>query len=103
MTLTADIPQDAEPAILELLARLEKARGLRDDESIVLEKIIKRQVRRDRDNGEGPRHYAKWTQDMDDQLLAAVTTSQKRVFRDRHKVTKRAMQFRRMVLRERGK
>jgi hypothetical protein len=56
------IPADAEPMVLELIARIEKMRALWDDESDVIAEIVRRERRR------APRVYHTWTPAEDRKL-----------------------------------
>lgn len=59
--LTASITTDAEPLVLELLDRIGRARALHDDESLLVEKIVRRSTR-------GSRTLHKWTAEEDREL-----------------------------------
>lgn len=63
--LTASITTDAEPLVLELLDRIGRARALHDDESLLVEKIVRRAKRHD------PTFTHQWTRDEDRELLRA--------------------------------
>ncbi len=61
------IPVEGEPMLLELVSRIEKLRALQDDESILVERIIKRE--RDRSGVRIKKRI--WTKTEKDNLLKA--------------------------------
>lgn len=58
------IPAEAEPIVLELVGRIERLRALKDDESEMIEGIVRRERRR------APRVYHTWTPQEDRKLWA---------------------------------
>lgn len=63
-TLANMIPQDGEPLLIELVDRIGKLRALDDDESRLVEAVVKKQRRRAR-----VRTYKSWTPKEDRELL----------------------------------
>lgn len=64
-SLAKMVPQEAEPLLIELVDRIGKLRALEDDESLLVEAVVKKQRRRTR-----VRTYKRWTPDDDRELLA---------------------------------
>ena len=62
MNLNSPVPAGAEGVVVELLDRIGRVRSLRDDESILLEKLVRRSQR-------GQRRTHKWTPENDRTLL----------------------------------
>lgn len=58
------IPSEAEPLVLELVERLGKLRAHPDDESLLIESIVRKQRRRN------PRTYHRWSVKEDRELLS---------------------------------
>ena len=83
-----------EDTVLALLGAIEKMRALTEEESVFLERIIRRQNERQRHCGITPRTYVTWTADMDRKLMRAITPTQKRDFSERHGVSMRAIKDR---------
>lgn len=95
-------PIDYEMPALELLSRLERARGLYDDESVLLERIIRRQSIRSQRKGIPNRRVIRWTVKMDRELARVFNISQRRDFCERWGVTVKDTYNRAHVLRQRG-
>lgn len=95
-------PPDYETSTLELISRLERARGLYDDESVLLERIIRRQSIRDQRNGNPNRRVIRWSAKMDRELRLVFNIGQRREFCAKWGVTIKDTYNRAHVLRKRG-
>jgi hypothetical protein len=95
-------PPEYETPTLDLLSRLEKARGLKDDESRCLEAIIRRQSIRSQRAGKPNRRMVRWSVRMDRELTMVFNISQRRAFCDKWDVTIKDTYNRAHILRQRG-
>jgi len=64
-SLAKILPTDAEPIVLDLIGRIEKHRALEDDESRLVEALVRKEKRR------GARVKHVWTKQEDASLLKA--------------------------------
>ena len=92
-----------EPTIEKLLDTIGRLRPLNDEESDMLEAIIRRQRERDRArHGTVNRCRHVFTPAIDRAILAAITVTQKRSVAEEYGLTMTAIYARRNKLKERG-
>jgi len=97
-TLAKMIPQEAEPLVIELVDRIGKMRALADDESLLVETVVKKQRRR------SPNFTHRWTPKEDRELLRIQFRPRGVIeFALRIGVSEKAARRRLEKLRDRGK
>lgn len=95
-------PPEWEMPALQLISRIERACGLTDEESILLERIIRRQSIRNQRAGQPNRRVIRWTVKMDRELGRVFNISQRREFCAKWGVTIKDTYNRAHVLRQKG-